>query len=621
MVARNFIKSTALTLLSCMAVGVSANAQVPFKPNVVVFYADDVGIGDISAYRGLGGANTLSSTPNIDALANDGMIFTDAHSAASLCAPSRYSLLTGNLPPRGRLFRGQFSAGGEFQILPGQKTTGNLFQDAGYNTGFIGKVHLGGGYSDSTGAPYVATNFATNSQRRPGLLFVDWMRGFRTSVNDIGFNYSFISHDGIQSSPYIYFQNNRPIDRLRFEGGRWRWGLATRNRAVVFDQDFIDNRLLGGEIESPDRGNNSTVGWPYWDSSKTGQVYTQAALGFIRRHARADSGAPFYMHFASQAVHSPHTPDERFFGRRVAGVERTPHLDMVREMDLQVKVIIDELKAQNLFDDTVFIFTSDNGGLRFSAGAGHETSGIYNGTKGSALEGGHRIPFIVRWTRRNGNFVTPRGSVCEEAVSQMDLFATFADLLSTPQNREQGLDSTSILPYFLGDFNTLLRRTLITLASELFSGPNAGQPSYTFRFARSGVKIIASVDEPSSEESIAQGAAVNLVAPDGIRAFYNLSSDVEESNDRLSELDAERRARFLTALTRRIVPRGLNTSGRSTLQQDADGDGLFDYWERIASGDLSTFGPSVFTSNNDTDGDGLSDFEEYVRRSNPSVAD
>ncbi len=577
-------------------------------PNVVIFYADDVGIGDITAYQGRGGSTTLSNTPNVDALANEGMVFTDAHSAAGLCAPSRYSLLTGNLPARGRFHAGQFQAQGEFQILPGQRTIANLLKDANYRTGFVGKVHLGGGFQDSEGNPYEARNFRTASERNPGFKFVDWMRGFRTSVNDIGFDYSFVSHDGIQSTPYIYFENNRPIDRLRFDAGAWEWQPATANRAVVFDDDYIANLLLGGEIEEPDTGRNNIVGWPYWDSSKTGEVYTQAALNFIRNHQRNTPRQPFYLQFSSQAVHIPHTPDERFFGRRVAGVEETPHLDMVREMDLQVGAIVRELRNRNLLDNTIFVFTSDNGGLRFSAQTGHSTSGIYNGHKGNILEGGHSVPFIVRWTESNGRDVTPRGSQCNLPVSQMDLFSTFADLLESPQGPDQGLDSTSILPYFFGDFATELRQSLIV----------ATRSSYAIRF-RNGVKAIGDVNGPTNVESAAGGPLTNLVTPSRLTAVYNLQTDVTETTNILSQFSNRRQERILDFLRRRIEPRNGFPSGRSTRPQDVDGDGLFDYWERRGSGSLSDFDAGIFQSDRDSDGDGLTDAEEYFLRSDATT--
>ncbi len=598
-------------LSSLLAVGAlfsvgTTSAQAP--PNIVIFYADDVGIGDITAYRNRGGTTTLSSTPNVDALANEGMIFTDAHSAAGLCAPSRYSLLTGNLPARGRFFTGQFQAQGSFQVLPGQRTIANILEDANYNTGYVGKVHLGGGFSTSDGSPYRSQDFRTANERNPGFQFVDWMRGLRSSVNDLGFDYSFISHDGIQSTPYIYFENNRPISRLRFGGGRWRWQQANTNRAVVFDDDFVENRLLGGEIQEPDTGRNNVVGWPYWDSSKTGEVYTQAAVNFIRRHQRNGAGRPFYLQFASQAVHIPHTPGERFFGQRVAGVEETPHLDMIREMDLQVGRIVSELRRNGLLNNTIFVFTSDNGGLRFSSSVGHETSGIYNSRKGSILEGGHRVPFIVRWAGPRGRNITPRRSQCDLPISQMDLFATFADLLETPQGRDQGLDSTSILPYFFGDFDTALRRALFVSA----------QSSYAVRF-RNGLKAIGSVNPPTARESEDRGQIVNLVTPNRLNMIFDLRNDISETRNLRRTISAERQEQILDFMRRRIEASDLNPRGRSTRPQDSDGDGLFDYWERRGSGTLNDFDERIFRNNSDRDGDGITDAEEYFMRTDATT--
>ncbi len=587
----------------------NTESQAQSSPNIVIFYADDVGIGDITAYGDIGGTTTLNETPNIDLLANEGMIFTDAHSAAGLCAPSRYSLLTGNLPARGRYFSGQFNASGDFQVRDGQRTIGNILQDQGYNTGYVGKVHLGGGLQDSEGNPYNQGRFKTPETPFPGRLFVDWTRGFQKSVNDIGFDYSFVSHGGIQSSPYIYFENNRAIDELRFAEGRWSWGIAETNRAVVFDQDFVDNQMLGGEIKSVDTGSNSVVGWPYWNSLKTGEVYTQAAKDFIREHAESNSGAPFFLQFESQAVHIPHTPGRDFFGVPVAGVEETSHLDMLREMDLQVGAIVSELRTRNLLDNTIFIFTSDNGGLSTSIQTGHQTSGIYRSRKGSIHEGGHRVPFIVRWSDRNGNFVTPANSLCSEAVSQMDIFSTLADLLDSPEDDSQGLDSTSILPYLFGDFSSVLRRNLIVSA----------QVSYALRLVRSGVKVIAPVERPTNKESDNGGPTVNLVTPTEIQEIYNLTTDISEENNLIDTVTANQKDKFLKLLIRRISPTLSRPLGRSTRPQDRDRDGLFDYWERLGTGSLSDFDASIFVSNSDLDGDGLTDAEEYFLRSDAST--
>lgn len=165
---------------------------MPALPNaVLLFVGDDIGIGDISCS---GYNTTLVSTPTIDALAAQGARFTHMHSTTSLCAPSRYSLLTGNLPMRGALSEGQWTLFKEQQVTSGQRTLGHLFSDAGWASALIGKMHIGGGLANQDGSA------ATNNSPSSGT--VDWARGILQRM-DLGFDYVFESHDGIQGPPYI----------------------------------------------------------------------------------------------------------------------------------------------------------------------------------------------------------------------------------------------------------------------------------------------------------------------------------------------------------------------------------------------------------------------------------
>ncbi len=353
------------------------------RPNVVIFYADDVGQGDISAY---GFAETTKvATPNIDALAARGMRFTNAHTVYALCAPSRYGILSGNLALRGRSFNGTWQAHHRSQFLDGQKTLGNLFQEAGYRTAFFGKTHLGGQFHLPDGSVLSEDDWT------PDLTVVDWLRGFHRGPTSLGFDYSFLSHDGIQAPPYIYFENDRPVDRFSYDRAakRWRWSAAAKQPYVYLqtanprqagyiavDSD-ADQILSSVEL---DTGKKTVLGYADWDSTKTGEIYAQAALDFIDRQVANHPDQPFYMHYCSQCVHVPHTPDT-FFGQAVRGTQLTRHLDLLHEMDLQFKALIDKLEEKGVADNTIIIFTSDNGGLNASAKVGHDPSGPFRGSK------------------------------------------------------------------------------------------------------------------------------------------------------------------------------------------------------------------------------------------------
>lgn len=562
------------------------------RPNVVIFYADDIGLGDVSAY-GYGG---MVATPNIDVLAAQGMLFRNAHTVYATCAPSRYGVLSGNLALRGSNFNGTWQPHQHSQFLDGQKSLGNLFKEAGYRTSLFGKLHLGGQFYRNNGSLLVNESFSTD------LTGVDWLRGFHYGPAAYGFDYTFFSHDGIQDPPYMYHQNDVPIDNVAYNlaAKEWTWTTAT-NQPFLFlqkttpaspgyiSEDPDGDGVLGSV--KVDSGKNDVFGYAYWDSTHTGEMYTQAARNFIDDHVANDPDQPFFMHFCSQCVHVPHTPDT-FFEEPVEGTELTKHLDMVHEMDLQVKALVDKLKEHGLENDTIIIYTSDNGGITRSTSVGHMPSGPFRGSKGSTWEGGHRVPFIVRWgDGTSTNSVVPPGTVCEQVISQTDLFATFATLLNLPQDATQGVDSINILPYFLGQHTPVIRDHVI-----------AARNDYAFHLG--GWKIIASC----------QSAAP--YAPLAVLEMYHLATDPYETIDLSAEANySSMKTRLLAELTSRV------TASRSTDALDSDADGLFDSWERNVAGDLSTYDASLLSSTVDSDGDGITNSDEYIMRSNPAMAD
>lgn len=561
-------------------------------PNVVIFYADDIGVGDVSAY-GYGG---LITTPNIDALASQGMLFRNAHTVYGTCAPSRYGILSGNLALRGSNFNGTWQPHQHSQFLAGQKSLGDLFKEAGYHTALFGKLHLGGQFYLNGGSLLENESFSVD------LSNVDWLSGFHYGPKNYGFDYTFFSHDGIQDPPYMYHENDVPIDTLAYNlaAKEWTWQTAT-NPPYLFLQKT--NALAAGYVStdpdgdgvsgsvSVDAGSNDCFGYAYWDSTHTGEMYTQAARNFIDDHMAAKPEQPFFMHFCSQCVHVPHTPDT-FFEEPVKETELTKHLDMVHEMDLQLKALMDKLKEHGLENDTIIIFTSDNGGITKSTRVGHQPSGPFRGSKGDTWEGGHRVPFIVRWGDGSAtNSVVPPATVCERVISQTDLFSTFATLLDRPQDATQGLDSMNILPYFTGQFTPVIREHLIAARDD-------------YAFHRGGWKII----------STCQASAP--YAPVAVTEMYHLETDPYETENLTGDPDyASIQARLFSELTARV------TGARSTAALDADGDGLFDAWEMGSAGNLSAYDASLLTSNTDSDGDGISDGDEYALRSNPAVAD
>lgn len=405
-------------------------------PNVIFIFADDLGWGDVGPRK-----NPISPviTPHIDRLAAEGMRFTDAHTASAVCAPSRYSAMTGNYPFRGRNRWGTWLYHKESQILGGQKTVAEILQDAGYRSAFFGKWHMGGDFFKKGSNDFYRGGYY-NWQS------VDFTRRFHNGPLDHGFDYSLTLPDGIQNPPYGYFENDKytPIDPSQPD--------------LVWLEDGPYTKAGFGD--------------PNWDSRIVGWRLAQSAVDFIDlHHQQFGTQKPFFLYYASQAVHFPWTPPDEFDGEPVKGATGLiPRLDMVVELDLQVGKIIQALEDRGIDDNTLIIFTSDNGGLRSEehllAGL-HDSVGGLNGSKGWVYEGGHRVPFFAKWGdgTRNGSMIAP-GSVNNQLIAVHDWVATMYALTGQARPADQALDSANILPLLLGEKDEPVRSYLTVDASQ-----------------------------------------------------------------------------------------------------------------------------------------------------------
>jgi arylsulfatase A-like enzyme len=305
------------------------------------------------------------------------------------------------------------------QFLEGQQTLGEIFQLAGYATAFVGKWHLGGDFYEAG---------TENITRDPGL--IDYGHPFGTGPRAHGFDYSFVLPEGIQDPPYAYFEDDRlvgdPAELMPWAKGTY------------------------GPYGSPTI-HHAGIGMPYWDSVKVGPDLMTQALGFIDRH-RASHGSdkPFFLYYAATSAHYPYKPPETFFGRAVRNATLMCfRQDMVYELDLAVGVLVEKLKAENILQDTVLIFTSDNGGT--NTNCGHDTSGPnFSGYKGLITEGGHRVPFLVRWGYGR-TYVVPPNTVRKQLMGVHDLTATLANLVDVPLAADQAQDSFDMLLVWLGE--------------------------------------------------------------------------------------------------------------------------------------------------------------------------
>jgi len=406
-----------------LAAATTVSAQTP---NIVLIYADDLGYGDVSAY----GAHALT-TPNIDRLAKAGLRFTDAHSGAATCTPSRYSLLTGEYAFR-KPGTGVLPGDAALVIEPGRTTLASVLRGAGYVTGVVGKWHLGLG-------PEGGPNW--NADITPGPL-------------DIGFDEAFIMAATGDRVPTVYVENRRvagldPADPITVSYAEpfpsLPTGRANPELLKVVPSHGHDQTIVNGI---------SRIGYmkggaaALWKDEDMADVFTSKAVGFIERQR----AKPFFLYFALHDPHVPRVPHPRFVGRTPLG----PRGDAIAEADWSVGQILDTLDRLKLADNTIVIFTSDNGAVvddgykddAVTKLGSHTPSGPFRGGKYSHFEGGTRVPFILRWPAR----VKPGTS--DTLVSQVDFLASFAALSKQPLAGARAPDSVDTLAAFLGTSRT-----------------------------------------------------------------------------------------------------------------------------------------------------------------------
>lgn len=413
-------------------------------PNVIMILADDIGYGDLGIYGG------KIPTPNIDRLAQSGMRFTDAHSPAALCAPTRFSMLTGSYPYR------SYSAGGAWntsspsifgdpmgQTKAGRQiTVAQIMQKSGYRTAFFGKSHLGGDIRDWKGGLI---------RKQKDISKMDFSKGVHNSINEYGFDYSYSLPSGIQHEPFAFFENGvfTPFDPDKPADNRssrmWYSGRYTMG----------DN----GTSEIVEHKKSPGIGDVDYDSSQVGIMLTDKAVDFIDHHLdrnKADGrDRPFLLYYASQAIHVPHTPPKDFDGdsgemnQQVTGMTGGATGDFIYELDLQVGKLLKKIDDAGLTENTIVFFTSDNGALWPRTcdygDVNHDSNGPLRDYKASIYEGGHRVPFIVKWPGR----VKP-GTVCDELIVAHDWVASMYELTGQEMAEDQAMDSASLLPLVTG---------------------------------------------------------------------------------------------------------------------------------------------------------------------------
>lgn len=417
------------------------------RPNVILMMADDMGMGDTSAYQDFTGNpdNVQLDTPNMERLARMGARFTDAHTPSSRCSPTRYGLLTGRYPWRNRLKNYVlFGVQGDPMIETGRPTLATLFRDQGYGTAMVGKWHVGLRYTRSDGSPAAGWQDA------------DLTKPLHTTPIDHGFDYArFTSRSHATSGPDAKGGGKKKKDHNK---GNPSGPDNSRGPGHVHDRIAIAASGNGKELR--------TTGSDAYVLTKLGSRHSDHALEWINEQVGKEK--PFFLYYPSNSNHGPYTPDDAIGGVPVSGASRTKsgepmdaRHDYIYENDVALGRLLDYLEENDdprnpgakLIENTIVIFTSDNGAEKNSDIA----SGPFRSHKGSTYEGGHRVPFLLSWPAGkvgDGDAATP-GADTASPVGHTDLFATFAEIIGSElpdlRSGEKGAeDSYSVLTAWRG---------------------------------------------------------------------------------------------------------------------------------------------------------------------------
>ena len=538
---------TRLLLLSLLVVvaGADCLARESGKPNIIYIMADDLGYGDAAPF---GGQQCKIPTPGMSRLASEGMRFTDAHSIASVCVPSRLAIMTGRYPWRINGI-GQSGPWGYIapRFKPGSHTLAHMLNDAGYKTGYIGKWHLG-------------LSMVTTDDRPQQIGNVDYSMPVKAGPNDHGFDYSFILPGSLDMYPYVYLRDQRFLGNVNK-----RRGWSAFNRVGPTEENFEDYEVL--------------------------QTFRGEMHEFIARNANnAKQGRPFFLYLALTSPHTPTSPHPDFKGKTDLGV----YGDFVYETDFCLVATMEALEKHGLDQNTIVIFTSDHGPAPYAGNVleatynnvkglekmGHYPAGPLRGYKFSVYEGGTRIPFIIKWPEH----VEP-GSTCRRLIGLNDLMATLAEIAGVTLTSEQATASISYLPLLTDPLAKATRHNIQIQGThgwayrmgnwKLCLCPGSGALGVHGNVPKPADAWVAAVKEFGGKPTREQLLAAPFVQ------LYNLANDLAEQNDVSKQHPKVVEEMF--ALMQQQFNNGRSTPG-PRLENDR---ATLNYWGRIPPGILA----------------------------------
>jgi arylsulfatase A-like enzyme len=467
---RAFLKAAGLGAATLAARGLVAFGAEKTKPNIVYILADDLGYGDVSCFN----PESKIATPNMDRLAKAGVIFSDAHSGSAVCTPTRYGILTGRYCWRSRLQSGVLDGYSRALIDAERLTVPKLLEQHGYHSACIGKWHLGMTLPD---AKHLADSIPNGPTTR-------------------GFDYYYGIAASLDMPPFAFIENDR------------------FTQAPTVTKKWVRAGPAAPDFEAVD----------------VLPTLTRKAVEYITK-----TRTPFFLYLALNSPHTPIVPSAGWQGKSTLG----KYGDFVMETDWALGQVMNALDKAGIADNTLLIFTSDNGcspaaGVSQLEKQGHFPSVNFRGYKSDIWDGGHRIPFIVRWPG-----VTKPGSVCGQLTCLTDLMATCADILSANLPDNAGEDSVSILPLLKGQDRPVREAVVHHSISGMFA-LRQGNTKLIFGAGSGGWS------KPGVDKSPVQ--------------LYDMTQDVGERRNRQAA-DKDDVAR-LTKLMEKYIADGRSTTGQ-----------------------------------------------------------
>ncbi|WP_245576491.1 sulfatase family protein [Flexithrix dorotheae] len=469
------------TLFSCKDEKETTQQNTP-KPNIIFILADDLGYGDVSALN----KDSKIPTPNMDQLANEGMVFTDAHSNSSVCTPTRYGVLTGEYAWRSRIKQGVLLGYSPSLIEEDQETIAKYLKKSGYKTACIGKWHLGIDWKLKNGNYH---------EGKKGELFTRQLVAFKDAdaiafseeakggPKRAGFDYSYILPASLDFQPYCYLENNVTVE-------------APTDSTAGNDMDTG----YTGAFWRPGRKA------PSFEFDQVLPTFTQKAVDFIDENKKGEN--PFFLYLPLNAPHTPWVPTESFNGKSQAG----QYGDFVNMVDDVVGQILAKVKEAGLEENTMIVFTSDNGAYwkpEFIEEFDHRSNYNFRGMKADIYDGGHHIPFMVKYPGK-----VKAGSKSAQTICLTDFFATCQDLLNNTNSRPR--DSFSLWPILNGKSTSIDRAPVVH---------HSGGGKFAIR---DGVwKMIEGMGSGGFTEPVFP--PYNPDDPKG--QLYNLQEDIAETNN------------------------------------------------------------------------------------------